>query len=59
MLIYQNTAPLALWDVSAYAGLWLAYRIVLLLFWITAAYSATQVFRSRCYDPGYLLHSGQ
>lgn len=55
VLFYQDVPPLALWNVSAYKGLWIAERVVLMAFWITAVYSGTQVFRERSYDPDYLL----
>jgi hypothetical protein len=51
----QNTSLLAFMHSKVYLGLWVSQRLVLLAFWVTAAYSSTQVFRERAYDPDYLL----
>jgi len=54
-MFYQYIPASTLWDGPVSEGLWIAQKIVLLAFWITAAYSSNQVFRERSYSPNYLL----
>mmetsp|Transcript_23100 Transcript_23100/g.50702 ORF Transcript_23100/g.50702 Transcript_23100/m.50702 type:complete len:218 (-) Transcript_23100:489-1142(-) len=55
VLFIQNVPPLEFWRVKGYLGLWLAQRIVLLIYWLIASYAATQVFHERAYDPEYVV----
>ncbi|GFR51697.1 hypothetical protein Agub_g14141, partial [Astrephomene gubernaculifera] len=55
VLILRRVSYLAMWDMPAYTALWAVHRVVLLLFWVAAALSATAVFNTRYFDPDMLL----
>ncbi|GLC36764.1 hypothetical protein PLESTM_000499400 [Pleodorina starrii] len=51
VLLYRRMSYLALWDAPGYTPLWVTQRVVLVLFWAAAIYSALAVFNVRYFDP--------
>jgi hypothetical protein len=52
VLLVLRVNHLALWDYPGYTPLWVVQRVVLLLFWICAAFSSTTVFGARALGEG-------
>ncbi|KXZ44457.1 hypothetical protein GPECTOR_67g297 [Gonium pectorale] len=53
--LLRRVSYLAMWSLPAYTALWTIQRVLLLLFWVAAAHSATSVFNVRFFDPELLL----
>ncbi|KAG2427216.1 hypothetical protein HYH02_014621 [Chlamydomonas schloesseri] len=55
VLLYQRVNHIAMWYAPGYTALWTVQRLVLLLFWVAAAYSCYSVFDPRFFDPEYIV----
>lgn len=55
VLVFRRYPYLGLWSNEGYLALWVIQRIVLLLFWVFAAFSASSVFNYRYFDPENII----
>lgn len=57
VLVFQRAPYLGLWEMPAYYALWVVQRIMLLAFWLFAAYGVMSAFDIKFFDPWSIVTS--